>query len=142
MAERRIANASETSREGAELTINGALTQQLNLLVSYSYIDAVFGEGPLQDNQLPGVAESQGYLRLSWQPTEQWLVQVSGQYRDETRLMMQMTPSHRLTPLGFCGEPRVAMGEQRIGRMGSGRQYYRQRLRQCRGCESGKRALV
>ncbi len=77
-------NASETSREGAELTINGALTQQLNLLVSYSYIDAVFGEGPLQGNQLPGVAESQGYLRLNWQPTEQWLVQVSGQYRDET----------------------------------------------------------
>jgi len=77
-------NASETSREGAELTINGALTQQLNLLVSYSYIDAVFGEGPLQGNQLPGVAESQGYLRLNWQPTEQWLVQVSGQYRNET----------------------------------------------------------
>ncbi len=77
-------NASETSREGAELTINGALTQQLNLLVSYSYIDAVFGEGPLQGNQLPGVAESQGYLRLNWQPTEQWLVQVSGQYRDDT----------------------------------------------------------
>ncbi|MTJ02433.1 TonB-dependent receptor domain-containing protein [Idiomarina piscisalsi] len=77
-------NASETSREGAELTINGALTQQLNLLVSYSYIDAVFGEGPLQDNQLPGVAESQGYLRFNWQPTEQWLVQVSGQYRDDT----------------------------------------------------------
>lgn len=77
-------NASETSREGAELSINGALTQQLDLLLSYSYIDATFDNGPLQGNQLPGVAKSQGYLRLNWQPTEQWLVQLAGQYRNET----------------------------------------------------------
>jgi len=77
-------NASETSREGAELSINGALTQQLDLLLTYSYIDATFDNGPLQGNQLPGVAKSQGYLRLNWQPTEQWLVQLAGQYRNET----------------------------------------------------------
>lgn len=77
-------NASETSREGAELSINGALTEELNVLLSYSYIDATFDNGPLQGNQLPGVAKSQGYLRLNWQPTEQWLVQLAGQYRNET----------------------------------------------------------
>lgn len=77
-------NASETTREGAELSINGELTRQLNLLLSYSYIDASFDDGPLQGNQLPGVAKSQGYLRLNWQPAEQWLVQLAGQYRNET----------------------------------------------------------
>ncbi|MAL82876.1 MAG: hypothetical protein CMF11_00780, partial [Idiomarina sp.] len=71
-------NASETTREGAELSVNGALTQALNVLLSYSYIDASFDDGPLQGNQLPGVAKSQGYLRLNWQPAEQWLVQLAG----------------------------------------------------------------
>ena len=77
-------NASETTREGAELSVNGALTQKLDVLLSYSYIDATFDRGPLQGNQLPGVAKSQGYLRLNWQPAEQWLVQLAGQYRNET----------------------------------------------------------
>lgn len=77
-------NASETTREGAELTLNGALTQHLDMLLSYSYIDATFDDGPLQGNALPGVAKRQGYLRFNWRPTERWLIQLAGQYRDET----------------------------------------------------------
>ena len=77
-------NAGETERQGIEWQLNVQLTEQLDSFVSYSYIDANYQGGLYNGNQLPGVADSQWFTRLTWQPTQATQVQLLGQYRGET----------------------------------------------------------
>ena len=77
-------NAGETERQGIEWQLNVQLTEQLDSFVSYSYINANYQGGLYNGNQLPGVADSQWFTRLTWQPMQATQVQLLGQYRDET----------------------------------------------------------
>lgn len=77
-------NAGETERQGIEWQLNVQLTEQLDSFVSYSYIDANYQGGLYNGNQLPGVADSQWFTRLTWHPTQATQVQLLGQYRGET----------------------------------------------------------
>ncbi|NQZ02967.1 TonB-dependent receptor [Idiomarina sp.] len=77
-------NAGETERQGIEWQLNVQLTEQLDSFVSYSYINANYQGGLYNGNQLPGVADSQWFTRLTWQPMQATQVQLFGQYRDET----------------------------------------------------------
>ena len=77
-------NAGETERQGIEWQLNVQITEQLDSFVSYSYIDANYQGGLYNGNQLPGVADSQWFTRLTWQPTQATQVQLLGQYRGET----------------------------------------------------------
>lgn len=77
-------NAGETERQGIEWQINVQLTEQLDSFVSYSYINANYQGGLYNGNQLPGVADSQWFTRLTWQPMQATQVQLLGQYRGET----------------------------------------------------------
>ena len=77
-------NAGETERQGIEWQLNLQLTEQLDGFISYSYIDATYQGGLFSGNQLPGVADSQWFTRLTWQPIATTQVQLLGQYRGET----------------------------------------------------------
>ncbi|OIM99023.1 hypothetical protein BFR57_00085 [Idiomarina sp. MD25a] len=77
-------NAGETERQGIEWQLNVQLTEQLDSFVSYSYINANYQGGLYNGNQLPGVADSQWFTRLTWQPMQATKVQLLGQYRGET----------------------------------------------------------
>lgn len=77
-------NTAKTSRDGVELSLEGDITEQLNLWLSYADIDAVFDSGPLLGNTLPGVAESQAFARLNYDLPQQWQIQLSARYRGST----------------------------------------------------------
>lgn len=60
-------NAGSTEREGAELSFDDDLGGGFRGYVAYSYLHAVFAQGPFDGARLPGVPRQTVYGELSWQ---------------------------------------------------------------------------
>ncbi|WP_130802365.1 TonB-dependent receptor family protein [Acinetobacter ihumii] len=85
-------NADKTLREGIELSWNKQLWRDLIANASYSYLDATFdadipATGSLamipSGNKIPGIAQNQAYLALSWKPQTGFYGGVDAQYNDK-----------------------------------------------------------
>ncbi|GGW67925.1 TonB-dependent receptor [Alishewanella tabrizica] len=63
-------NAGNTAREGVELSVQQALSLHLKHQFSFTWLDARFVSAELQDKRLPGVAKTEAYWQLTYQP---WL---------------------------------------------------------------------
>lgn len=70
-------NADKTQREGFELSWSKVLWYHFNVQASYSYIDAIFDADITNNNadkkveagdKIPGIAQSQAFMGLAWQP--------------------------------------------------------------------------
>ncbi|MCH4270999.1 TonB-dependent receptor family protein [Kerstersia gyiorum] len=67
-------NAGKTRRNGAELSWQAFLVQDLQFTLSYTYLDAAFrhsGQGS-DGKRIPGVARHNGYAGLRWMPEQGW----------------------------------------------------------------------
>ncbi|MCP1661246.1 TonB-dependent receptor [Neisseria perflava] len=66
-------NAGKTKRQGFELGWQGKLYKDLNLTLSYNYIDAKFDESNgsiVKGRRIPGIARQTAYAALGWQPQQ------------------------------------------------------------------------
>lgn len=61
-------NAAATERWGLEASGELSLAPAWWARFSASYLDAEYSEGPWQGNQLPGIAETNLYAQLRWEP--------------------------------------------------------------------------
>ncbi|MDC5358682.1 TonB-dependent receptor [Acinetobacter baumannii] len=85
-------NADKTLREGVEFAWNKKLWRDLIATASYSYLDATFDAdipalGNIAQissgNAIPGIAKSQAYASLAWQPSHGLYGGVDVQYMDK-----------------------------------------------------------
>ncbi|MCU4414186.1 TonB-dependent receptor [Acinetobacter sp. WU_MDCI_Axc73] len=85
-------NADKTLREGVEFSWNKQLWRDLIADASYAYLDATFDAdipaiGSLamipSGNKIPGIAQNQAYLALSWKPQTGFYGGVDAQYNDK-----------------------------------------------------------
>ena len=89
-----FANAARTRRQGAELSIDAALSSKLDLALAYTYLDAKVTEAyrtctsvpcstaqveVARGNRLPGVAQGQWFSRVRYAPQRTW--QLAAEYR-------------------------------------------------------------
>lgn len=71
-------NGGDTLRQGAELSLDARLIKNVQLLMSWTVIEAELPDG----NQLPGVPESSFYGALNWGGETGWHAGIDGQYVD------------------------------------------------------------
>ncbi|MGD8174633.1 TonB-dependent receptor family protein [Marinimicrobium sp. ARAG 43.8] len=78
-------NAAGTERRGIEASGRKALAPGLWARFSATYLDATYASGPWSGNQLPGIADTQLYGQLRWEPwqDESLGVALVGRYRSE-----------------------------------------------------------
>ena len=76
-------NAGDTRRQGVELQGDLHLTSKLQLLASYTYLDATFRDtsgSAAAGNMLPGLAKQRMWLGLDYRLTPEWTVGVSAEH--------------------------------------------------------------
>ncbi|WP_111643167.1 TonB-dependent receptor family protein [Marinimicrobium alkaliphilum] len=61
-------NAAATEREGLEVSGRLLLAPGVSARYSASWLDAEYTEGEYSGNRLPGIARTQAYVQLDWQP--------------------------------------------------------------------------
>jgi len=78
-------NAGNTAREGMEVSVQQALSRHLQHQFSFTWLDARFVSTELQDKRLPGVAKTEAYWQLTYQPWLQLPVYVdwASKYRSQ-----------------------------------------------------------
>lgn len=84
-------NADKTVRKGVELSWQNKIWQDLSMRASYTYLSAKF-DSDIYDyknslikkgNNIPGIANNQGYIGLGWQPDQGLQVGMDMQYMDK-----------------------------------------------------------
>lgn len=76
-------NAAATERQGIELSGNLVLDEAWSARLNANFLQADYAEGEWQGNQLPGVAQQNHYLQLTWQPwwDERFALAFAARYR-------------------------------------------------------------
>ncbi|MES2682097.1 MAG: TonB-dependent receptor [Pseudomonadota bacterium] len=105
-------NAAETRRQGVELSLQSALTSQLDLALAYTLLDAAVRETyrsctgtpctmaqteVRRGTPLPGVAQGQWFSRLSYAPQPAWQLAAEFRYLDAVPVndtASESAPSH------------------------------------------------